>query len=42
MEWFEPFVYGLVIGYVWNPIWHIGKKIVSEAKKAKQEWRNPQ
>jgi hypothetical protein len=33
-----PFVYGLVIGYFWHPIWEILKKIWSEAKKAREEW----
>lgn len=36
--WFEPFAWGLVIGYFWYPMWTIGKKIVSEAKKAREEW----
>ena len=39
---FEWFAYGFVVGYFWHPFWIIIKKIVSEAKKAKQEWRNPQ
>ena len=34
-----PFVYGLVIGYFWHPIWELGKKIVSEAQKARKEWK---
>jgi hypothetical protein len=37
----EPFVYGFVLGYFWHPIWNLCKKIVSEARKAKHEWRNP-
>jgi hypothetical protein len=36
-----PFAYGFVIGYFWYPLWELGKKIVSEAKKAQQEWRQP-
>ncbi len=38
----EPFIYGVMVGYFWYPFWNIMKKIISEAKKAKQEWRNPQ
>jgi len=34
----EAFIYGLVIGYFWHPVWEIGKKIWTEAKKAKQDW----
>lgn len=43
MEWtkFDWFVLGLVIGYAWFPLWRLSKKIVSEAKKARYEWRNP-
>jgi hypothetical protein len=37
----ESFIYGLVVGYFWNPVWRIIKKIISEAIKAKQEWREP-
>lgn len=33
-----PFAYGFVLGYLWHPVWTIIKKIVSEAKKAKEEW----
>jgi hypothetical protein len=36
--WLEPFVWGLLIGYFWYPIWKIAKKIASEACKAKEEW----
>jgi hypothetical protein len=39
---FEWFAYGFVAGYFWYPFWEIIKKVISEAKKAKQEWRNPQ
>ena len=43
MEWtkFDWFVLGLVLGYFWYPLWELGKKIVSEAKKAREEWRGP-
>lgn len=43
MEWtkFDWFVLGLVLGYFWHPLWELGKKIVSEAKKAREEWRGP-
>jgi hypothetical protein len=40
-DWLEPFVLGLVIGYAWNPIWAILKKIWYEANLAKKEWRKP-
>jgi hypothetical protein len=33
-----PFVCGFVLGYFWYPMWELGKKIVSEAKKAKEQW----
>jgi hypothetical protein len=39
---FEWFAYGFVVGYFWYPFWEIIKKVIREAKKAKQEWRNPQ
>lgn len=41
MEWIGPFAWGLVIGYFWFPFWELVKKIVSEARKAKKEWRQP-
>jgi hypothetical protein len=37
----EYFLYGAVVGYFWNPVWAIIKKIVHEAKVAKNEWRQP-
>ena len=39
MNSFEWFVWGLVIGHFWHPIWNAGKKIYVEAKKAHSEWR---
>ena len=33
-----PFACGFVLGYFWYPMWELGKKIVSEAKKAKEQW----
>lgn len=36
-----PFAYGLVLGYFWHPLWTVGKKIYSEAKKTREEWRQP-
>ena len=33
-----PFAWGFMLGYFWYPIWTIAKKIVSEAKKAKEQW----
>ena len=40
MEWtkLDWFILGLVIGYTWNPIWAIAKKIVHEAQIARKEW----
>jgi hypothetical protein len=41
MSWQESvsmFAYGFVAGYFWYPLWTIGKKIVSEARKAKEQW----
>jgi hypothetical protein len=32
------FACGFVVGYFWYPLWELGKKIVSEAKKAKEQW----
>jgi len=34
----EMFAWGFIAGYLWHPIWTIIKKIVSEARKAKDEW----
>ena len=31
-------ILGAVIGWLWYPLWQLGKKIVSEAKKAREEW----
>jgi hypothetical protein len=39
LEWF---IYGFVSGYFAYPIWKLLTKIYSEAKIAKDEWRNPQ
>lgn len=41
MTWVEAinwFAWGFVMGYAWNPVWRILKKIYSEAKKAREEW----
>ena len=40
-DWLDPFIWGLVVGYVWHPAWQLLKKIVSEAQKARAEWRKP-
>jgi hypothetical protein len=32
------FAWGAVVGYFWYPLWELGKKIVSEAQKARKEW----
>jgi hypothetical protein len=39
-EWtkFDWFALGLVMGYFWHPVWTICKKIVHEAKIARDEW----
>lgn len=37
----EYFLYGVAAGYFLNPLWALIKKIVHEAKVAKNEWRNP-
>jgi hypothetical protein len=42
MTWQEAlnmFVIGFVTGYFWYPLWELGKKIVSEAQKARKEWK---
>ena len=36
--WVEPFAWGFIVGFIWNPAWVVIKKITSEAKKAKEEW----
>ena len=36
-----PFAWGFAIGYFWHPVWIAIKKIMSEARKATQEWRRP-
>lgn len=33
------FVIGAAAGYLWHPVWDIVKKIIHEAKVAKNEWR---
>ena len=33
------FAIGAAVGYVWYPLWDLGKKVVSEAQKARKEWR---
>jgi len=38
VDYVGPFVYGFAFGYLWHPVWTIIKKIISEAKKAKEEW----
>lgn len=32
------FAFGAAVGYCWHPVWTILKKIVEEAKKAREEW----
>lgn len=41
VDYIGPFVYGFALGYFWHPIWALGKKIVSEARIASEEWKNP-
>jgi len=36
-----PFAWGFVMGFFWYPIWTITKKIWSEAKLVREEWRQP-
>jgi hypothetical protein len=40
-EWnsFDWFVFGLLIGYAWSPLWAILKTIVQEVRLVRQEWR---
>lgn len=38
MQALGPFAWGFAVGYLWYPLWDLGKKIWSEAKKAKEEW----
>jgi hypothetical protein len=35
---FNYLTIGFALGYLWHPIWNIIKKIVTEAKKAREEW----
>jgi hypothetical protein len=37
----EPFVWGFVIGFFWQPIWKLGKRIVEEVKLVREQWRQP-
>lgn len=41
LDLISTFVYGFALGWFANPIWRILTKIYSEAKIAKDEWRNP-
>lgn len=34
----ELLVWGFLFGYLWHPIWATIKKIISEARKAREEW----
>lgn len=38
---FEYFVYGFMVGILFLPCVSIIKKVIAEAKLAKQEWRSP-
>jgi len=38
---FEYFVYGFGVGILFLPFLSIAKKVISEAKLAKQQWRQP-
>lgn len=33
-----PFAWGFTAGFFWYPLWQLGKKIISEARKAKEQW----
>jgi hypothetical protein len=35
IEWF---IYGFAAGWLAQPLWHIGTRIVQEARIAQQEW----
>ena len=36
-----PFVYGFAIGYFWDPIYKLIKRVIEEFQIARDEWRNP-
>jgi len=38
LDAFGWFGLGFVVGYSWLAVWVLGKRIVEEAKKAKEEW----
>jgi hypothetical protein len=38
---FNYLLIGFVIGYLWHPIWTLGKRVVEEAKLAREQWRQP-
>jgi hypothetical protein len=40
--WLEPFIYGILVGYLWFPVWQLLKKIYHEAKYARDNWSKPQ
>jgi hypothetical protein len=34
-------VSGFAIGYFWQPLWSLSKRIVEETKLAREQWRQP-
>ena len=36
-----PFVYGFIVGFFWDPICTLTRRIYEEAKLARKEWSNP-
>ena len=34
-------VIGFVLGYAWQPVWKFLRQFIYEAKKARNEWRQP-
>ena len=36
-----PFVYGFIVGFFWNPIFTLARRIYEEAKLARKQWSNP-
>jgi hypothetical protein len=41
LQWFDGFMYGLVIGIIARPAFVVLTKIIQEVKIAKQQWRKP-
>jgi len=39
LNFLNGLAWGFVAGYLWQPFWSLGRKIVEEIKLAKKEWR---